>query len=92
MRRIHPLWLLAIATVVIGSGLVFSYSLGVRRTAGRLAPYVNEDNAELTVLEQKFGPSRNSEHAEEWIARDFFGDERDGHLGTSRRMGTRVDA
>ena len=77
MRRIHPLWLLAIATVLIAS-VGFSYTLGVRQMATRLAPFVNDDNAELRVLEQKFGSSRNSEHAEEWIIRDFFGEERDG--------------
>src|SRR5687768_11930231 len=37
-----------------------------------------EETAELEALEKKFGPSRNSYNAEEWIVRDFFGDQRDG--------------
>lgn len=35
-------------------------------------------NAEYEWFKAKYGPSRNSEHAEEWLIRDFFGDQRDG--------------
>ena len=35
-------------------------------------------NAEYRWFEAKYGPSRHSENAEEWIIRDFFGDQRDG--------------
>lgn len=35
-------------------------------------------NAEYKWLQAKYGPSRYSEHAEEWILRDFFGDQRGG--------------
>lgn len=33
---------------------------------------------ELQALEQQYGPERNSEHAEEWIIRDFFKGKRGG--------------
>jgi FkbM family methyltransferase len=35
-------------------------------------------DAEYKWFEAKYGPSRYSEHAEEWIIRDFFGDQRGG--------------
>jgi FkbM family methyltransferase len=37
-----------------------------------------DDENELTALDRKYGPERNSEHAEEWIVRDFFQDRRGG--------------
>lgn len=37
-----------------------------------------EQTEELDALKKKYGPSRNSYNAEEWIVRDFFGDQRDG--------------
>jgi len=37
-------------------------------------PSESESAEELAPLAQKYGPSRNSEHAEEWIVRDFFND------------------
>jgi FkbM family methyltransferase len=40
------------------------------RTVGR--------NAEYEWFKDKYGPSRNSQYAEEWIVRDFFGDQRGG--------------
>ena len=33
---------------------------------------------ELQALERQYGPERNSEHAEEWIIRDFFKGQRNG--------------
>src|SRR4051812_42276929 len=33
---------------------------------------------ELMPLAARYGPDRNSEHGEEWIARDYFKDRRDG--------------
>ena len=36
------------------------------------------DSTELDGLRSAYGPSRNSEHEEEWIIRDFFGDRRGG--------------
>lgn len=35
-------------------------------------------NPEYEWFKGKYGPAHFSEHAEEWIVRDFFGDERDG--------------
>jgi hypothetical protein len=35
-------------------------------------------NPEYEWFKQKYGPSRVSEHAEEWLVRDFFHDRRDG--------------
>jgi FkbM family methyltransferase len=35
-------------------------------------------NAEYEWFKQAYGPDRNSEHAEEWILRDFFKSQRDG--------------
>lgn len=37
-----------------------------------------EQTEELEALKKKYGPSRNSYNAEEWIVRDFFEDQRDG--------------
>jgi FkbM family methyltransferase len=39
---------------------------------------VRGGNAEYEWFKAKYGPSRNSEHAEEWIVRDFFHDRRGG--------------
>jgi FkbM family methyltransferase len=39
---------------------------------------VRGSNAEYEWFKAKYGPSRNSEHAEEWIIRDFFHDRRGG--------------
>jgi FkbM family methyltransferase len=35
-------------------------------------------NAEYDYFKQTYGPDRNSEHAEEWLVRDFFKDKRNG--------------
>src|SRR5687768_6078037 len=35
-------------------------------------------HAEYKWFEGQYGPARHSEHAEEWIIRDFFRDQRDG--------------
>jgi len=35
-------------------------------------------NSEREWFKTTYGPSRNSEHAEEWLIRDFFRDQRDG--------------
>jgi FkbM family methyltransferase len=35
-------------------------------------------NAEYEWFEAQYGPARHSEHAEEWLIRDFFGNERAG--------------
>ena len=77
----------AIVLALVGVLMLTSYQLG--RTLGersatiatqqRLAPYVQEERAaEIRALAQTYGPSRNSEHVEEWILKDFFKDERGG--------------
>ena len=43
-----------------------------------LGTLVRGGNAEYEWFKAKYGPSRNSEHAEEWIIRDFFHDRRSG--------------
>jgi FkbM family methyltransferase len=46
---------------------------------GHFRPVVQiEFPAERQSLADKYGPARNSEHEEEWIIRDFFGDRRGG--------------
>lgn len=37
-----------------------------------------DPSREVQAFEQRFGPSRHSQHVEEWLIRDFFGDKRDG--------------
>lgn len=46
--------------------------------SGLIAASPPRPSPEVGALAAKYGPSRNSEHEEEWIVRDFFGDERDG--------------
>jgi FkbM family methyltransferase len=43
-----------------------------------LGTLVRGSNVEYDWFKAKYGPSRNSEHAEEWIIRDFFHDRRGG--------------
>lgn len=67
--------------VFTASVLVFGVLAGVawgRQSALRMASVNPNDATELAALEQQYGDSRNSEHAEEWILRDFFRDRRDG--------------
>ena len=52
---------------------VLAYASGIY--SGRDTP---SDNSELTSLAERYGPSHHSEHAEEWIIRDFFQGKRDG--------------
>jgi len=55
-----------------------AYMFGVARTQGQLAPFLSRDNSEAEMLAQTYGPSRYSEHVEEWILKDFFKDRRGG--------------
>lgn len=57
-----------------GAGFLF----GRNAARSELAQPATEDDAELEALRQAFGPFRNSQFAEEWIVRDFFGGERGG--------------
>lgn len=56
----------------------FAFVFGKSRTESRLAPYLSRGGAELNQLEARFGPGRNSRYGEEWIIRDFFGEQRGG--------------
>lgn len=59
------------------TGYVLALELAKRR-AMDIASVNPTDEDELSVLRRTYGPNLNSEHAEEWIARDFFNDARDG--------------
>jgi FkbM family methyltransferase len=74
-RRLRPVFnAIEAALIVIGCAAV-AFAVG-RSSAGVYVSRAQGD--ELGQLEEKFGPSRNSEHAEEWIVRDFFQDKRGG--------------
>ncbi|MGH9255283.1 MAG: FkbM family methyltransferase [Vicinamibacterales bacterium] len=77
----------AIVLVLVGVLTLTGYQLG--RTLGersgalatwqRLELFLQEKRtAEIQALAKAYGPSRYSEHVEEWIVKDFFKDERDG--------------
>lgn len=57
---------------------VVAYWGGRHRTEVRLQPFLSSGGLELKALERRYGPSRNSEHGEEWIIRDFFKNQRNG--------------
>jgi FkbM family methyltransferase len=62
-------------------GLICMLAAGAAFAIGRSrAPQSGETESaeELAPLARKYGPHRNSEHAEEWILRDFFQDRRNG--------------
>jgi FkbM family methyltransferase len=54
------------------------YLGGQSRTVARLAPFLTHSSGELQPFQDRYGPTRNSEHGEEWIIRDFFQDQRGG--------------
>ncbi len=67
--------------VLVGAAGLGGYVLGVQRMAAEAAKVsrVNpDDRDELAALGRAFGTDRNSEHAEEWIVRDFFKGQRGG--------------
>jgi FkbM family methyltransferase len=66
MRKIK---LAGIVIMVVSLAAVLG-AVGFARTFGR--------NAEYEYFQHTFGPARNSEHAEEWLLRDFFKDRRNG--------------
>jgi FkbM family methyltransferase len=65
--------LLALLGAVFYGGALY----GLYRSAS-VAILNPDDVAELDALSARFGPDRYSDHAEEWIIRDFFHDKRDG--------------
>jgi FkbM family methyltransferase len=66
-RRVRTLIMLAFAVSAVVWTAVSLRGSGTRK-----------GNAEYEWFKAKYGPSRNSEHAEEWLVRDFFGDQRGG--------------
>lgn len=78
MRR--PRWTLGAIELALICGLVgvLAYAAGRYRTERRLQPFLSGGSLELQALADRYGPSRNSRYAEEWIVRDFFQDMRDG--------------
>lgn len=70
-RRIEAL-LIALALFAGG----FALGTGAMAILGQQA--VGTANPEAQPLEAKYGPAKNSQFEEEWIIRDFFGDERGG--------------
>ncbi len=66
--------------VAAGAGLA-GYHLGVKRTEAvvvSVSEYNPRDADEVARLAAAYGPTANSQHAEEWIVREFFGDAREG--------------
>ena len=79
MKRLPRFDLLEIVLMMLGVGALCFYA--GRSLAGRqLQPRLISAAAgeELSQLEQRYGPSKHSEHADEWILKDFFGDRRAG--------------
>jgi FkbM family methyltransferase len=66
---------LALIGVLIGA---LAYAAGRYRTELRLQPFLSTGTVEAQALADRYGPSRNSRYAEEWIVRDYFQDMRDG--------------
>ena len=66
---------LSLICVLIG---VLAYAAGRYRTERRLQPFLSTGTVELQALADRYGPSRNSRYAEEWIVRDYFQDLRGG--------------
>jgi len=70
----------ALALVLVAAAALGGYALAVKQLERQMgAPAANpSDDDELRPMREAYGPDRNSEHSEEWIVRDFFGDARDG--------------
>jgi len=78
MASKHPIrrWLVRslIKVTLVAAVVVWAAAFG-RTTAERNTA---ERNTEYKWFETRYGPSRNSQYAEEWLIRDFFGDQRGG--------------
>jgi FkbM family methyltransferase len=78
MRKRIPRLDLLEACLVAGLVGLFGFMVGRQYTGKQLQPYLSAGTAELRPLVQRFGRDKNSEHGEEWIIRDYFGDTRNG--------------
>lgn len=78
MRISKPRFNLVELAIFLIAVAVFAFVFGKTRTESRLAPYLSRGGVELQQLEAHYGPGRNSRYGEEWIIRDFFGEQRDG--------------
>lgn len=68
-----------IAAAIFQVGRMFGTASANKAMMAAFDPYLREERtAEIDALAKAYGPERNSEHAEEWIVRDFFKDERGG--------------
>jgi len=68
-------WLIGLAVFAC------TWAVAARHYRGRmldLARYGMEERRETQPLAARYGPTRNSEHFEEWIVRDYFQDRRGG--------------
>jgi FkbM family methyltransferase len=66
------------AGLLAGVVALLAFFAGRHYMEHQLRPFLSRGAAELQPLKDKFGASRNSRYAEEWIIRDFFDDERNG--------------
>jgi FkbM family methyltransferase len=66
---------LMLICVLVG---VLAYAAGRYRTELRLQPFLSAGSLEVQALASRYGPSRHSRYAEEWIVRDYFQDMRGG--------------
>jgi FkbM family methyltransferase len=64
--------------MLVVTGTVLGYVVGVYRTEYRPRPYLWRGTSELEALATRYGSARNSRYGEEWIVRDFFEDRRGG--------------
>ena len=78
---------LAIALALVGVLMLTCYGIGrevgANATAAAMSRFfdavmLEERGTESQELEKAHGPSRNTEHEEEWIVKDFFQNRRDG--------------
>jgi FkbM family methyltransferase len=57
---------------------VVAYMTGGYRTTESLRPFLSPGTSEMAQLADRYGATRNSLNGEEWIVRDYFGDQRGG--------------
>ena len=77
-RSLNPVERAIVFLGVMLFSVVVAYHVGRVVATPRLTAHAEPDPALLETLRARYGPTRNSEHLEEWIVRDFFQDERSG--------------